>query len=166
MNGRFLGGSERRSPAKVPTPAIVAVGSMIDSMCGKCKRATSHRVTRKIGVQPTLLACTVCAAEHAYKSPAASARAKKRREETLANAVPMDPAEAWTRAMKRASGPPIAYSMAGHFPVGQRLSHSAFGDGVVTRRATDTVCTVIFQSGEKRLVMGSPSRPSQGESES
>jgi len=164
MSGRFfMGNPGRRNTAKpVVAAPSVAVGSMIDSVCGKCKRVTSHRVARKIGVQPTLLECTVCTEQHAYKSPAASAQAKKRREATLAAAISATPEEAWTRAMKRAGGSPIAYSTAGHFPVGQRLSHTQFGDGVVTRRASGTVCTVIFQEGEKRLLMGSPDRPPEG----
>jgi hypothetical protein len=135
----------------------VSVGSMIDSVCGKCKRVTSHRVARKVGARPTLMECSVCAGLHGYKSPVASARAKKNKEQTAATSA--TPEERWLQAMKRAGGSPVAYAASGYFPVGQRLSHSAFGDGVVTSRASGTVCTVIFQCGEKKLLMASPNRP-------
>jgi hypothetical protein len=163
MNGRFFSGNPgRRGSAKAVTPPpTIAVGSMIDSACAKCKRVTSHRVARKVGVQPTLLECSVCTELHAYKSPAASAQAKRRRENTRRADDAPTPEEAWARAMKRAGDVAVAYSVAGHFPVGQRLSHREFGDGVVTRRASATVCTVIFQSGEKKLLMGSPDRPAE-----
>lgn len=168
MSGRFFGGGSTRARATRPVPPVVAlaVGAMIDSVCGKCKRATSHRVARKVGVQPTLLECTECAELHAYRSPAASAAAKRKREETMAAARISTPEEAWTRAMKRAVGAPIVYSSARHFPVGQRLSHAQFGDGVVTSRGSGTVCTVVFQSGEKKLLMGSPERGAPGELDS
>jgi hypothetical protein len=147
---------QRRDAGKPAPVASLDVGAVIDFACAKCKRVTGHRVLRKVGVLPTRLECSVCAGTRAYRSPAAAAQAKLRR--AAATSAIADPEEVWQRAMKAARGPAVAYSSSAHYPVGQRLSHADFGDGVVTARGSATVCTVVFRSGEKKMLMGSPER--------
>jgi hypothetical protein len=145
----------RREPAKpVASSPPVAVGSVLLASCGKCKKVTDHRVTRKVGGTPTFLECTVCADSHAYRSLIASARAKQRRAASLSSAKAVKPEDVWSRAMKGARGPAVSYSTAGRYALGQRLNHVEFGDGVVTALGSLTVCTVAFETGEKRLLMG------------
>lgn len=145
----------RHLAAKSVAPvANIVVGSLIPSACGKCKKVTDHRVTRKIGAMPTSLECTVCSDSHAYRSPAASALAKQRRAAALANAKPVSAEDVWSRVMRGARGPEVVYSTSGRYAVGQRLSHSEFGVGVVTALGSGTVCTVTFEVGEKRMLMG------------
>jgi hypothetical protein len=56
--------------------------------------------------------------------------------------------------MRRAQGEAIRYSTSGHYAVGARLRHASFGDGVVARLSSATVCEVIFETGTVKLVMG------------
>lgn len=62
--------------------------------------------------------------------------------------------------MAQARGPMLAYSAGQVYRVGQPLSHPSFGNGVVVRLASSTVCAVVFLDGEKKLLMGTVARPS------
>ncbi|HZR81528.1 MAG TPA: hypothetical protein VFD92_10570 [Candidatus Binatia bacterium] len=141
-----------------PITPTVTVGSSIDAVCATCKRVTPHDVIRKVGALPTQVGCSVCHSEHPYKSPVALARSKERRAATVAAAAPPCWEALWTKAMTRAGGTAIPYSMEQRFAIGQRLAHPSFGEGVVTTIGSSTVCTVLFVSGERRLLMASPTR--------
>jgi len=54
-----------------------------------------------------------------------------------------------------AAGPPVAYSVSREFEQGQRIKHPTFGDGVVVRISSRTVCEVVFPEGPRRLLMSS-----------
>lgn len=62
--------------------------------------------------------------------------------------------------MAQARGPMLQYRAEQIYRVGQPLSHPSFGDGVVVRLASSTVCAVVFLDGEKKLLMGTAARPS------
>jgi hypothetical protein len=129
----------------------------MDAVCRRCKARTSHRIERKVGSTPTLLGCTTCGEQRSYRRSTARDR---RRSPSLPPpaAVGASPEAAWERAMKGARGPAVAYTTAAYYPLGQRLSHVDFGDGVVTAMTSATVCTVMFQCGEKKLLMGASLR--------
>ena len=57
--------------------------------------------------------------------------------------------------MRRAHGEAIPYAASGRYTVGNRVKHSRFGEGVVVRLSSATVCEVIFVTGTVKLVMGS-----------
>lgn len=148
---------ERRGsrPAKRESePTGVTVGSHVDATCGKCKAATSHIVLAKIGSKPTRVECRTCGATHAFRSPpsarAETAAARRKREPAAS------PEEVWTASMRRAVGEAVPYDSTAWYSVGNRLSHSRFGEGVVTRLSSATTCEVVFASGTIKLVMGGP----------
>lgn len=132
-----------------PSPRF-AVGAQVDSTCGKCKKTTPHVVANKIGNVPTRVQCSVCSSVHAYKAPRRSSR---REAEPALDKRDID--VVWKDAMRRARGPAQSYSARGYYEVGSRLSHLSFGEGVVARLSSTTVCEVIFETGTVKLLMGS-----------
>jgi hypothetical protein len=148
----------RRAPAKVETSAEkLGVGGHIDAPCGKCKRVTSHVVLAKVGSKPTRVECRVCHAAHAYKAPDGTAP-RARRDPAKTAKVAASPEAAWAESMRRAQGEAVPYTASGRYTVGTRVKHSRFGDGVVVRLSSPTVCEVIFSTGTVKLVMGSTIR--------
>jgi len=139
----------------------VAVGSYVDAVCGKCRDVTSHIVLAKIGPKPTRVECRTCHASHLYREPGGTAarsganRTPAKGGKKTTAATQAKPEEAWAKAMRSATGPPVAYSTAHHFELGQRVRHPTFGEGVVVRLASATVCEMVFSTGPRRLLMGS-----------
>lgn len=151
----FRVGRRREAPRLLPPVASPAVGSLVQARCGKCKKVTSHVLVRRLAAKPTWVECSVCATAHAFRSPSDFARDRARRMGSGPATVVASAEEQWKSTMARARGPALVYSTRDRYPVGQRLSHPSFGEGVVTRWASTTVCAVIFPDGEKKLLMGS-----------
>lgn len=136
------------------------MGGYVDAVCGKCRDTTSHIVIAKIGAKPTRVECRTCHATHQYRVPGGarpsrsggSASATRKKASAASTASPED---LWARAMRGASGPAIPYAMSRRFEPGQRLAHQTFGEGVVSRIASPTVCEVVFNTGTRKLLMGS-----------
>jgi|RhiMethySRZTD1v2_1073278.scaffolds.fasta_scaffold40832_2 hypothetical protein len=144
----------RRAPAKVETSAEkLGVGGHLDDTCGKCKRVTSHVVLAKVGTKPTRVECRVCHSAHAYRSGEPASRVRRAPTKTVK--VAASPEAAWADSMRRAQGEAIPYAASGRYNVGNRVKHSRFGEGVVVRLSSATVCEVIFVTGTVKLVMGS-----------
>jgi hypothetical protein len=142
----------RRTPAKVETAVEkMGVGSHLDASCGKCKRVTSHVVLAKLGAKPTRVECRVCHSAHAYKSTAAP----RTRTAAKTAKVAASPEAAWADVMRRAQGQAVPYVAGGRYTVGTKMKHSRFGEGVVVRLSSPTVCEVVFSHGTLKLVMGS-----------
>ena len=148
----------RRTPAKVETAVEkMGVGSHLDTACRKCKRVTSHVVLAKLGPNPTRVECRVCHSAHAYR--AATATSKPRRESAAKSAkVAVSPEAAWADVMRRAQGEAVPYATGQRYSAGTKIKHARFGEGVVVRLSSPTVCEVVFSTGTVKLVMGtSPS---------
>jgi hypothetical protein len=139
--------SRKRAPAvKAATPSSLVVGGELQAICGKCKARTLHLVVAKIGVKPTRVECRTCKDTHAYKTVV-------RQPAVTPN---MTPEEAWKTSMRRAQGEATEYSPSARYLIGARLSHKTFGEGVVMRLASSTVCEVVFLERTVKLVMGAP----------
>jgi hypothetical protein len=144
----------RRTPAKVETVVEkMTVGSHLDASCGKCKRVTSHVVLAKLGTKPTRVECRVCHAAHAYRTPASPRTT--RRDTTKPAKAAASPEAAWADVMRRAQGAAVPYVSGGRYTVGTKMKHARFGEGVVVRLSSSTVCEVVFETGTLKLVMGS-----------
>jgi hypothetical protein len=144
---------QKRSPSTpLPVRAALMVGAEIQTSCTKCKSVTTHVVVAKLGSVPTSVQCRTCSTLHAYRT-ARSARPK--------GATPIDERTVeviWQDAMRRARGAAVAYSASSYYEVGARLSHLSFGEGVVSRLPSTTVCEVIFSTGPVKLLMGGSRR--------
>jgi hypothetical protein len=131
------------------------VGSYVNALCGKCKSMTSHIVLAKIGGRPTRVECRTCHAMHAYRSgepkPRSSGSGTTR---STARAPKVSPEEIWAAIMRQGRGEVQPYSTGGRYAVGARLRHPSFGEGVVARLSSTTVCEVVFATGTVKLIMG------------
>lgn len=139
--------ARRRVAAKPEPPQKPLVGTEIDTRCRKCKGTTKHVVTAKVGVKPTRVRCGTCETEHEYTA----ARAR-RVADTAPRQLP------WAEAIAQARGAASAYSAGTSYLVGSRVSHPSFGEGVVVRLSSATVCEVLFEERTVKLLM----RPSVG----
>lgn len=145
--------------------SAVEVGSTVEATCGKCRDVTSHVVLARIGGKPSRVECRVCHATHQYRAPAGGAKTAARpgakpsggtrRKAGGSAAASLPPEEVWAKAMRGAAGTAVAYATNRRFEVGQKLQHSTFGEGVVVRLASPTVCEVVFSTGPRKLLMGS-----------
>lgn len=131
------------------------VGGYVDAYCGKCKGVTSHIVLAKVGVKPTRVECRTCHAMHAYKAGASASGSTRSSGRTSSRAAEPRPEEVWASSMRQARGEAITYTPGGQYQVGNRLQHARFGEGVVVRLASGTVCEVVFKTGTVKLIMGS-----------
>jgi hypothetical protein len=135
------------APIQVGSAGLI-VGSEIETSCTKCKSITAHVVVAKVGAVPTRVECRRCSTVHAYRTPRRPAGVKGAPiEERSVELV-------WQDAMKRARGAVVPYSAGSYYEVGARLSHLSFGEGVVSRLPSTTVCEVIFETGSVKLLMG------------
>jgi len=139
--------AKRRPTEQVASASRLEVGSHVDASCTKCKSLTSHIVIAKIGSVPTRVECRTCSSLHAYRRPRRVSNAQTPRAETRS------PEVIWQDAMRRARGVAVPYSRQGNYAVGARLNHSSFGEGVVFRVASTTVCEVLFVTGAVKLLM-------------
>ena len=127
-------GRRRAAPAVQVAPAVV-IGSPVQAACSKCKAMTPHVILAKIGVKPTRVECVTCKDAHVFKP------ALVRRSPITAG---MSPQEAWAASMRHARGESTPYSASGRYAVGSRVSHPSFGDGVVAKLTSTTVCEVLL----------------------
>lgn len=131
-------------PRRRPTPAKAArppLGSSLSATCRKCKVRTDHIVVAKVGVKPTRIECVVCKETHQYAPPV--------RRSTARPAVALD----WAELLGATDGAATPYSVSGTYRVGTRVAHSSFGEGVVLRHSSPTVCEVLFESRTVKLLM-------------
>src|SRR5262245_55415543 len=119
--------------------ATPAVGEDIEALCGRCGQVW-HVVMAKMGDRIAKVVCKRCGGHHGYRTekadgadaaPANGSRDSRRpaprryvRRETEAPPPAMPPFDP--------SKPPRPYTAKEAFAAGERLTHPAFGTGVVT----------------------------------
>src|SRR5262245_55057206 len=140
---------KRQSSTPVPVrSAGLIVAPEMQPAWTKCKSYTAHVVVAKVGAVPTRVECRRCSTVHAYRTPRRPAEVKGAPiEERSVELV-------WQDAMKRARREAVPYLASDYYEVGARLSHVSFGEGVVSRLPSTTVCEVIFETGVVKLLMG------------
>jgi len=140
---QFQTGRKRAQSAREQGSPATIIGSLVKATCRKCKATTPHLVLTKVGVKPSSVECSVCKGTHEYRLKAAPR-----------GAVEQHRAErGWADAMKDATSPPTVYSTSHSYKVGGRVSHPTFGEGLVTRLVSSTICEVLFEERSVRLVM-------------
>ncbi len=134
----------RKSSADKAEPPKAVLGIEIDTRCKKCRATTKHVVTGKVGSKPTRVRCSVCELEHEYTITRA-----RRASESAPHQLP------WAEAVARARGVTTDYSAGASYLNGARVRHASFGEGVVVRIASPTVCEVLFEERTVKLLMKS-----------
>jgi hypothetical protein len=139
--------------------ATPAVGEDIEALCGRCGQVW-HVVMAKMGERIAKVVCKRCGGHHGYRTekpdgaeaaaPAASRDGKRpsgprryaRREVETPQPVipPFDP-----------SKPPRPYTAKEGFSAGERLTHPAFGTGVVTGTPGPGKIEIAFPAGVRVL---------------
>lgn len=75
--------------------------------------------------------------------------------------VEQSPAEEWRAQMAGVNTPGRPYGRTRRFEIGDFVQHPGFGDGVVVRCSSGTICEVPFERGTIKLVMAT--QPVQNE---
>ena len=158
----------------------LAVGSIVESICGKCNDVMGHTIMAMVGNEIVKVECRVCKSQHRYRPPArtgggnTTVTLKKGRDgapvasRQTAIAKPARPSapksarktsaavaaqEAWQAMMRKHDGEtPRPYVMAETFAVGEFLSHPTFGLGEVTALVPPDKMDILFETGAKRLL--------------
>ena len=67
----------------------------------------------------------------------------------------ISPLEEWEMAMEEAKGAPIrVYAQDGSFGEGEKVDHSTFGKGLITKLIKPNKMEVIFEEGTKLMIRG------------
>jgi hypothetical protein len=143
--------------------ATPAVGEDIEALCGRCGQVW-HVVMAKMGDRIAKVVCKRCGGHHGYRlektvtvgddgaGAAAGGRDGKRslsprrytrRADEPATPPPMPPFDP--------SKPPRPYTAKGGFLAGERLTHPAFGTGVVTGTPGPGKIEITFPAGMRVL---------------
>ncbi|HET6151254.1 MAG TPA: hypothetical protein VFH68_27200 [Polyangia bacterium] len=137
--------------------ATPAVGEDIEALCGRCGQVW-HVVMAKMGERIAKVVCKRCGGHHGYRTekidgaeaapngardsrrPAPRRYARRAAEPSAPVMPPFDP-----------SKPPRPYTAKETFGAGERLTHPAFGTGVVTGTPGPGKIEIAFPAGVRVL---------------
>jgi len=136
----------------MPTPGV---GEDIEDICGRCGD-TWHVVMAKVGERVAKVVCKRCNGQHNYrgdKQAKESASASKsswgggtrKRKVTKTESEPTAP------AVFDPTKPPRPYTPKDYFGIGERVTHSTFGIGVVSATPAPGKIEVHFPGGLRTL---------------
>ena len=133
------------------------VSEDIVAYCTSCKLDLAHVIVALDGKKVKKVLCKTCDKEHVYKAPKkGKAPPKKRKTTAKAKKITISPLEEWETAMKQAKDAPIiVYAQDGSFKEGEKLDHSSFGKGLITKLIHPNKMEVIFEDGTKFMIRGS-----------
>jgi hypothetical protein len=138
-----------------------AVASETLAYCTSCKMDLNHIVVAMKGDRIAKVQCLTCKKEHVYKAPKgidepaakpATKRASRKKEEAAEEPSHSIEVE-WQKLMASHKDTPIkAYSMKGHFALGDKINHPNFGEGIVGKLIYPNKIEVIFRTDLKILI--------------
>ncbi len=133
------------------------VSEDIVAYCTSCKLDLAHVIVALDGKKVKKVLCKTCDKEHVYKAPKkGKAPPKKRKTTAKTQKITISPLEEWETAMKQAKDAPISvYAQDGSFKEGEKLDHSSFGKGLITKLIHPNKMEVIFEDGTKFMIRGS-----------
>jgi len=133
------------------------VSEDIVAYCTSCKLDLAHVIVALDGKKVKKVLCKTCKKEHVYKAPKkGKAPPKKRKTKAKAKKITISPLEEWETAMKQAKDAAIVvYAQDGSFKEGEKLDHSSFGKGLITKLIHPNKMEVIFEDGTKFMIRGS-----------
>jgi hypothetical protein len=137
------------------------VSEDIVAYCTSCKLDLAHVIVALDGEKVKKVLCKTCDKEHVYKAPKkGKVPPKKKKTKAKAKAKPkkitISPLEEWETAMEQAKDAPISvYAQDGSFKEGEKVDHSSFGKGLITKLIHPNKMEVIFEDGTKFMIRGS-----------
>jgi hypothetical protein len=145
----------------------------IVAYCSSCKLDLDHIIVALDGEKIKKVLCKTCDKEHVYKAPKgekappkkkkakaktkAKTKAKpKKKTRAKAKKKTISPFEEWEKAMEQVKdAPSVVYAQDGSFGVGEKVDHSKFGQGLITKLIQPNKMEVIFEEGTKLMIRGS-----------
>ena len=133
------------------------VSEDIVAYCTSCKLDLAHVIVALDGKKVKKVLCKTCDKEHVYKAPKkGKVPPKKKKTTAKSKKITISPLEEWETAMKQAKDAPISvYAQDGSFKEGEKVDHSTFGKGLITKLIHPNKMEVIFEEGTKFMIRGS-----------
>lgn len=133
------------------------VSEDIVAYCTSCKLDLAHVIVTLDGEKVKKVLCKTCNKEHVYKAPKkGKVPSKKKKTTSKSNKITISPLEEWETAMEQAKDAPIrVYAQDGSFKEGEKVDHSSFGQGLITKLIHPNKMEVIFEEGTKFMIRGS-----------
>lgn len=136
----------------------VKVGGDILAFCGKCKRDLAHVIVATLAGKPVKVICKTCKSEHKYrlsgdsqpKSASSGGGKRERAPRTL-----VKNSEYWEQKIAAKKQTPLkTYRTQELFQLGDVISHSKFGVGIVEEVKNNGKILVLFRDEERILIHG------------
>ena len=112
-----------------------------------------------VGGMPTRVMCRTCKSEHNFKAkkgvkePGAAKAPKAARAPRAPKADKVVSVEVeWTKQMNSTGSPLRSYASSESFKLGDRISHTSFGEGVVQKNIYPNKMEIIFRMDIKTLI--------------
>lgn len=125
----------------------VQVGKHIDGWCTRCKLVLRHSIESMVSGKIKRVRCNTCRGQHAHRTGPPRTRGEGDAQTTYA-----------TRYAALLRGRTVAaarsYSPSARFAVGEVVSHSTLGLGVVTAEREGPKIDIVFPDGQKVLLHG------------
>ena len=133
------------------------VSEDIVAYCTSCKLDLAHVIVALDGEKVKKVLCKTCNKEHVYKAPKeGKAPSKKKKTTAKAKKNTISPFEEWEKAIEQAKDAPTrVYAQDGSFGEGEKVDHSTFGQGLITKLIQPNKMAVIFEEGTKFMIRGS-----------
>ena len=136
---------------------VKQVSEDIVAYCTSCKMDLTHVIVALDGEKVKKVLCKTCKKEHVYKAPKeGKAPLKKKRLPAKSKKKTISPLEEWEKTMEQAKDAPTkVYAQDGSFGEGEKVDHSKFGLGLITKIIQPNKMEVIFEEGTKLMIRGS-----------
>jgi len=125
----------------------IEIGKHIDGWCTRCKLVLRHTIEAMAGGKIKRTHCNTCGGQHAHRTAPPRAR----------GAIDEQTSRAGKYAALlggRTASVSRPYSSSARFTVGEIISHSTLGLGVVTGERDRTKIDILFPDGQKVLLQG------------
>ncbi|MFM8270057.1 MAG: hypothetical protein ACKN9V_07695 [Pseudomonadota bacterium] len=129
------------------------VGGDILAYCGKCKRDLAHVIVAMVGIKPARVICKTCQSPHNYRLGEGAVRATPKAPRATKTFVKNS--DYWEQQMaKKKQSPMKPYKTQELFKLGDVISHSKFGLGIVEEVKSNGKILVLFRDEERVLIHG------------
>ncbi len=122
--------------------------------CTSCKMDLNHVIVAMKGERIAKVQCCTCKKEHVYRTPKGVnepklARGARAEAVETAHSIEIE----WEKLMNAHRSLPFkAYQVKGLFDLGDKLTHSSFGEGIVSKLIYPNKLEVIFRNDIKILI--------------
>ncbi len=148
------------------------VGKDCDAWCTRCRMDLAHTIVAMVDGLPVQVICNTCGGKHKYRPPkseggsdrsskgAGARRGRTTKAEREAAAAAARRERQWADLIAHLGGvDPRRYNVRQDFALKEPLRHSKFGIGFVIEQPAFNRAKVLFEDGERTLVINHGKRP-------